>query len=120
MTSTVKIVKKRILLIIFMAVILLYPPVSAMNTAFIEYSIKNLKVIAVDAQAETVIFQSPDGQTATFTVGDFVGLEDYEIISIDKCRIKFEGPPDDSGRPTKDSISLIPIAGMDSNKAIRK
>lgn len=109
MIITVKTIKKIFVSITFAAVILAFHPALAWNRTFTNYPVKDLKVIEVNVEEETAILQSPDGETATLTVGDVVGLEDYEIVKISKSIIKLEGPSDDSGRYKKSVIPVIPI-----------
>lgn len=79
------------------------------DTAFSNYPVKQLKVIAVDLDAKTVLLESPDGETATLAAGDVAGSGEYEIIEIQSLRIILESLPDNTGATIKKIIPVIRI-----------
>ena len=81
----------------------------AYDTAFSNYLVTELKVIEADPDAQAVLLESPDGETAVLTIGDVIGSGEYEIIEIQALRIILESLPDDSGAIIKKIIPVIPI-----------
>ncbi|MFV9646016.1 MAG: hypothetical protein ACNYWU_09355 [Desulfobacterales bacterium] len=107
MVITVKTTKKTVigLLILILASSLSW----AGNVVFTDYPARALKVLELNEEAQTVVLESPDGVTATLTVGDVVGQESAMIIEIKKLVIILEGTPDETGRTRKSCIPVIPI-----------
>lgn len=68
---------------------------------FSDYYIQDLKVVEVDIESETAIFQSPDGETATLTAGDVIGQGAFTVSSIHKKTVELESAPDNRGKTWK-------------------
>jgi hypothetical protein len=111
MMHTVKTIQKVFAIIIFMAVVLAFHPVLALSGAFTTYPVKELTVVEVNLRTGTVILQSPDGETATLSVGDVVGIENFEITAIGKKGVTLECPQDESARKRKGFIPAVQISG---------
>ncbi len=112
MMITVKKIQKAFAIITFMAILLPCQYLSALNSAFTDCPIQKLTVLEIDVRTETVILQSSDGETAVLSVGDVVGLENFEITAICKKGVNLEGPPDNSGRKEKNFIPAVPISAI--------
>ena len=81
----------------------------AYDTAFSNYLVTELKVIEADPDAQAVLLESPDGETAVLTIGDVIGSGEYEIIEIQALRIILESLPDDTGATITKIIPVIRI-----------
>lgn len=101
---------KNVIAIIGLMVFILAGSLSwAEDIVFTDYSARDLKVLEVNVEAQTVVFESPDGDTALLTVGGVVGQEYATIIEIREIMIVLQQPPDDSGRTPKICIPVIQI-----------
>ena len=110
MVITVKTTKKLTVVVIGLVVLILASTLSwAGDVVFTNYPARALKVLELNEEAQTVVLESPDGVTATLTVGDVVGQESATIIEIKKLVIILEGTPDETGRTRKSCIPVIPI-----------
>lgn len=109
MIMTVKTTKKMIAVICYVFLILASAPSWAGDVFFTDYQARTLKVLEVNVEAQTVVLESPDGVTATLTVGDVVGQEGTTIIEVKKLIIIVEGTPDETGKIRKSCIPVIPI-----------
>jgi len=58
---------------------------------------KKLKALDADEQEQTVVVESPDGDTAVLTVGDEVGEEKAVITKVLESGAVLEAVPDSSG-----------------------
>ncbi|MEN8225653.1 MAG: hypothetical protein ABFS05_09875 [Bacteroidota bacterium] len=101
--------KSLITIIILAVVIFGSSALLAYDTAFSSYLVTELKVIEADPDAQTVLLESPDGETAALTAGDVIGSGEYEIIEIQALRIILESLPDDTGATITKIIPVIPI-----------
>lgn len=81
----------------------------AEDIVFTDYSARDLNVLEVNVEAQTVVFESPDEDTAVLNVGDIVGQEYATIIEIREIMIVLQKPPDDSGRAPKICIPAIRV-----------
>lgn len=109
MIITVKTFKKLLAIISLTAFILSSSLSWAEDIIFADYSVSELRVVEVDIEAPIVILETPEGDTATLTVGDAVGQEGSTIIEIRELMIIMEEPPDESGKVTKSYIPVIRI-----------
>lgn len=109
MTITVKTIKKLLAIIGLVAFIFTNNLSWAWGTVFSDYPIRELKVIEINIETENVIIESPDGETATVTVGDVVGQESFSVTAIHKTVIELESPPDDSGKTWKSHVPVNQI-----------
>lgn len=88
----------------FTAVIILIQNSAWAWSIFSEYPISELRVLEVNVKAETVVIMSPEGETATLTPGDVIGLKAFTITAINELIIEVESPPDDNGKITRSGI----------------
>lgn len=109
MIITVKTTRNFIVVIGLMVFILAGSLSWAEDIVFTDYSARDLKVLEVNVEAQTVVFESPDEDTAVLTVGDIVGQEYATIIEIREIMIVLQQPPDDTGRAPKICIPVIRI-----------
>ena len=109
MIMTVKTTKKIIALIFHVFLILASTLSWAGDVFFSDYPVRILKVLEVNEEAQTVVFESPDGITATLAVGDIVGQESTTIIEVKKLIIVVEQTSDETGETRKSGIPVIPI-----------
>jgi hypothetical protein len=97
MMMTIKTMKKVIAVVGFAALILTSALSWAGDMVFMEYPIRELKVLETNQEAQTALVESPDGDTATLTVGDIIGQEEATIVEIQKRGIVLKEPPDELG-----------------------
>ncbi|MFH1674075.1 MAG: hypothetical protein ABIF87_11720 [Pseudomonadota bacterium] len=78
------------------------------DSVFTEYPAGKLKIIEVNKETQTVLIESPDGDTATLTTGDIMGQEEATIVEIQKGGIVLEEGPNDFGVKIRSHVPVGP------------
>jgi hypothetical protein len=102
---------KKMIAGISLAVLILVTTLSwAGDSVFTEYPAGKLKVLEVNKEAQTVLLESPDGETATLTIGDIIGQEEAVIVEIQKGGIVLEEGPNDFGVKIRSHVPVGPTS----------